>query len=1215
MNDSSGSTDHLSADDRPTGPMTPPVWDDTDEFAATEDTLPGVQPSLDAPAEAPSTKRLVSASALMAAGTMSSRVLGFVRVMLLAYLLTNSSRQADMYELATVVPTSLYILFAGGALNTVLVPQIVRAVKDDPDGGEAYTNRIMTAFLLIIGTIAGLLTIGSPIVLGHIYANASWRVPEMAAHYQSLVFLGYLTLPSIFFYGVFFLLGQVLNAHDRFGPMMWAPLANNVVQIVVLLTYLGVWGRGDQDQLSQPFTTGQAVLLGGGATFGIASQTLVMMWFMRKLDFRFRPRFDLKGTGLGHTFQLAKWTLGFVLVNQIAVVVVNNLATSATVAGAGAGVAAYNRAYLIFVLPHSLITVSLATAMLPSASRMAAAGDLVGVRRETMRTIKLATSILLPAAAAFIALAMPVTKLMFGAGKAGDSQYVGWTLIAFAIGLVPFTIQYICLRAFYALEDTRATFVQQCFIAALNIALAIGFVVPVARPELVAPGLALAYSLSYVFGLLLSFSRLGRRLPGLSLTVLVRHLARVAIAIAPGAVLAWWITTKFPQTMLMQVAAMALGGVLAVASFFALAKVLRIREVNDIIATLLRRRSGATEAPVEQATDQGSVIADEADHLADEDTIEREVVTAPFPDEDEVDPLATLIGPLPDPAGDSVEDTAEDVHPVKVRAGFLLGGRYRLEEVMIRRATTQTWRAFDDVLSRPVLVHLLPAREDHETTFEAARRSAIATDSRFLRVLDVARAGERERTQFDPKHGEDRETGLGAFIVCEYAPGVSLENLLATGPLSALEAAWLVREVADALAGMHDEGLYHRRISPDTVVITAAGNIKIVGFLLEASMSPGRRNPVLDTHDAETIDIIDLGRLLYCSLVARWPGGTAYGMAAAPTDSDGALFTPRQVRAGVSPALDRICDLILSESPRGREMPLRTAREVVDELNRVLGSADASHDLERRLRFPVPVVEVGPESGTPAPTGATAVGAADEPMTVGPTVSSQITPSDAEPTIATPIPAPAPAVVPRPATRPSTRNPWLMRLIVLVVIVLIGSLIAVALNQAPKGTRATPTPTPVAPVVIKPAAVTDFDPEGDTREEHRSEAPLAIDGDPATAWTTVQYRNPTMDKSGVGLIVDLGRPVKVASVAVTLRGTGSTVEARVPAENATADKAPTEAMKQWKKIGEQAGAGEQVEIGIGEPVETRWLLIDFTRLPKQGQTHQGAISEITVRGN
>ena len=170
--------------------------------------------------------------------------------------------------------------------------------------------------------------------------------------------------------------------------MMWAPIANNVVSIMVLLLFLIVFGR---TSTGAPFTTSRSCCSGWVPRSASPLRPLVLIPFLRASGYRFRPRFDFRHTGLGKTFRLAKWTLGFVLVTQAAFVVVTKLASGATVGGDGAGLTAYSNAYAVWILPHSLITVSLATAMLPAASRLAAAGDRPGVAAETMRAIRLAT--------------------------------------------------------------------------------------------------------------------------------------------------------------------------------------------------------------------------------------------------------------------------------------------------------------------------------------------------------------------------------------------------------------------------------------------------------------------------------------------------------------------------------------------------------------------------------------------------------------------------------------------------------------------------------------------------------------------------------------------------------------------------------------------------------------------------------------------------------
>ena len=234
---------------------------------------PGPAPDSDRQARS----RLISSGALMAAGTAVSRVLGFGRFILLVVLFGNGTRQADMFTLANTVPNSMYILLAGGVLNTVLVPQIVRAVKKDADRGEAYTNRIMTLGLMALFVITLVLTLAAPAIIA-LYSAGGWKDPSVAAQYQSMVALAYYCMPQVFFYGAFVLAGQVLNSRDRFGPMMWAPIANNVVSIAVLLLFLVTFGQTDT---SAAFSPGQEALLGIGSTVGVAAQAAILVPYLR----------------------------------------------------------------------------------------------------------------------------------------------------------------------------------------------------------------------------------------------------------------------------------------------------------------------------------------------------------------------------------------------------------------------------------------------------------------------------------------------------------------------------------------------------------------------------------------------------------------------------------------------------------------------------------------------------------------------------------------------------------------------------------------------------------------------------------------------------------------------------------------------------------------------------------------------------------------------
>ena len=1216
------------------------------------------------------TSALVSASALMAAGTLLSRLLGFGRLMLLVFLFGNATRQADMFTVANTVPNSMYILLAGGVLNTVLVPQIVRAIKGDADGGEAYTNRIMTAGLLALAAITLVLTLAVPAVIW-LYSADSWRAPGVSAQYDSMVALGYYCMPQVFFYGVHVLAGQVLNARDRFGPMMWAPIANNVVSIGVLGLFVVVFGRGDT---GAAFSTGEELLLGLGSTLGIAVQAAVLVPFLRRAGYRFRPRVDFRGVGLGKTLRLAKWTLGFVVVTQLALVVVSRLATGATAGGAGGGITAYYNAYAVWILPHSLVTVSLATAMLPAASRMAAAGDRAGVAAETVRAVRLALTVLLPASVAFGVLGVPLARLVFGFGTgAGDAAAVGWALMALALGLVPFTVQYLCLRAYYALEDTRTPFFLQIAISGANVVLGLAAVRVVGSPALVAAALGLAYSLSYLLGVLLSLSRLRRRLPDLDTFSLVRHCVRLLAAVTPAAVVAllltWWLGRDV-DSQLGRALVLAAAGVVAVVLFLVAARLLGIAEVKAVLTTLRRRRRGPDPDAVPEEAAHDLATSGDSDTLRrpasptieppptagpasqprpgtseNADSMAQAAVVRRNPgDEADLGDASTL--PHPTDEHDDVQRpaTTTTTKAATLPAGTVLGARYRLEELLAGSGPAITWRAFDQVLSRSVLVHLLAPGDPAEADLmAAARRASVATDSRFLRVLDAVPGGSAAGPGADPD--------LGSYIVCEYATGQSLEIILSQGPLSGLEAGWVVREVADALSGVHSLGLHHRRISPETVIVTPTGNVKIVGLLIEAALRPAATAPLPGDDDPELVDVTDLGRLLYAALVCRWPGGPAYGLPDAPS-SGRRWMTPRQVRAGVSPALDDVCDQVLGDPPRHRAAPVTDANALVNALTKVLGAADASGDLERRLRQPVPRVGAHrPATATPVstlldqPTEPTPVvhddgpdlsraAAADAaPVRVTrsvPAASStapSATPAPVSATttvIRTPVPGRPPAPPRKPPRQPRR---WIALLVGLVVLLAgvgltAGLVLSDQLGAAPDpGPSATPARPPAATpssAVLPISTARDFDPQGaDDQRENPDEVRFSYDGDPSTRWRTVAYiGNPRLGgiKRGVGLVIDLGSAQPVASVKVSLSGSGTDLDLRVPADDpAGTTRPPLGSDRQWDVVAEQEGAGRSATLTPQQPVTTRFVLVYLTSLPREGGRYRGGISEVEVR--
>jgi putative peptidoglycan lipid II flippase len=542
--------------------------------------------------------RTLQSAAVMAAGTVLSRLLGFVRISLLAAAIGIGLR-GDIFTVANTIPNSLYILLAGGVFNTVLVPQLVRAIKNHADGGRDFTNRLLTAGFVVLAIVTTACVLLAPFIAA-IYMPGELQGPPRAAERASVVFFVQLCLPQIFFYGAFVLVGQVLNAHRRFGPMMWAPIANNIVACLSIVAFMLIYRVGQEPPT---FTDGEQLLLGLGHTFGIAVQLLVLLPYLNRTGHPYRPKFGLRGTGLGHTARLGVWTLLFVAVNQITLVVVTKLAIAGTAGSAAdetsAGLIAYSTAMLIILVPHGIVTVSLATAALPQMSTLAADQDVTEVARISARSTRQALAILVPAAAAMFAFAGPITSVIADYGAArGRTELMAYTLMALSLGLIPFTVQYFQLRTFYAFEDTRSPFFLQCAIAATNIAGAL-IGVRLLLSDLRYSGIALgaAWSLTYLVGVLLARWVLRRRVPRVHGAGIGLPLLAMLIAAVVGAAVGWtglllldsvtdW---NGPITSALE---LAVAGLLMLPVYVVVARVLRIHEVTDLVTMVTSRLPG-----------------------------------------------------------------------------------------------------------------------------------------------------------------------------------------------------------------------------------------------------------------------------------------------------------------------------------------------------------------------------------------------------------------------------------------------------------------------------------------------------------------------------------------------------------------------------------------------------------------------------------------------
>jgi len=531
------------------------------------------------------------AGTIMASGTIVSRLLGFLGAILLARTLGTVGSGADAFALANQLPNNIYALIAGGVLTAVLVPQIVRA-SSNRDGGAAYINKIVTFGFVIFLSLAALATVLAPLLV-MLYAQQGGDASRgfSADDIALATALAYWCLPQVLFYALYSLFGEVLNARRVFGPFTWAPVVNNLVFITGLLIFGALFSERDTSRALE-WTPGMVTLLGGGATAGIATQALILLVFWRRAGIRYRPDFHWRGVGLAATGKAAGWLFGMILVAQIAGVVQANVATLATNDGE-AGLAILRFSWLLFMVPHSVITVSLATAYFTRMSSHASTGDTTSLRNDVTVSLRRIGSMMVLASAGLIALAISFARL-FG-GSADQIDAMATVLVAYALGLVPFSLVFVLQRVYYALGDTRTPFFFQLIHAAVFIAVAI--VASVQPSPAIASTLAVGASFASTVQFLAALVLLRRRVGGLGVGPLALALlwflaAAIPAAFAGWATLQWWGAGEpagfVRDSTLGALSGLAAGGVVVTGVYIGVLLLTRNKDVHAVLRAALR---------------------------------------------------------------------------------------------------------------------------------------------------------------------------------------------------------------------------------------------------------------------------------------------------------------------------------------------------------------------------------------------------------------------------------------------------------------------------------------------------------------------------------------------------------------------------------------------------------------------------------------------------
>ena len=481
----------------------------------------------------PEETNVVRSSGVMALGTLASRGTGFLRTLVLVYVL-GTAVVSQAYNNANTLPNAVYDLMLGGILTSVVVPLLVNAAKRDADGGEAYDQRMftLTTVALAVLTLAATLAAG---LLVDLYAHAL----TPAQHHLTVIFALFF-IPQIFFYGVSSLAGGVLNARGHFAAPMWTPAINNIVVIAVLLMYVAIGGIASS---ATAITPGQVQLLGFGTTLGIVAQTVALIPFLHRVGFHWRPRFDFRRDEVAEIVRMAAPLFGYILTTQVSFLVVQNVANAAYRHASYDGFPTYSFAWQLFQMPYAIVGISVITALLPRMSAHASDRRFGDVRRDFSGGVRLSSAVVVPASLILLVLGAPLAEAVLGYGQMtiAGARYIGLVFGIFSLGLVPYMMFQLMLRVFYAMHDSKTPMFIGVAVMITNIALSL-FSLSTLPAGHVVEGVAAAFGIANVVGTVIAWRILSGRMRGLDGHRIASSLIRMHLAAIPGAIFALAIT-------------------------------------------------------------------------------------------------------------------------------------------------------------------------------------------------------------------------------------------------------------------------------------------------------------------------------------------------------------------------------------------------------------------------------------------------------------------------------------------------------------------------------------------------------------------------------------------------------------------------------------------------------------------------------------------------
>lgn len=538
-------------------------------------TLPGMAPET----EAEQSASLKRESSIMAAGTLVSRVLGLVRGFLLSFVMLGTGLAYDTFQAANTLPNIVFNLLSAGILNAILIPQIVKAMKRK-DGGREFVDRLLTVSFLAVLLVAAIATLCTPWLLDLAFSGTG------PARTLAVMF-GFICMPQILFYGLYAILGQVLNARGQFAAFMWSPVLANLIQIGGLVWCIVQFGRrGDP----AAWTSSMVWVVAGTTTAGIALQGLSLVIPLWRGGFRWRPRWGIRGYGLGAAGRLTMWTFTALLISQLVGIATKRMLSWVRMNHPEvSSISAYDNAFLIFMLPHGLITVSILTALFPRMSSAHADGDTDGMRSLIRRGLTAPAVAVIPCSIAMVVFARPGVMTILSLEPDQVLPLAGAVAIM-GVGLLPFGISTLQQRYCFAREDGRQNLVMQAILSGSQLLVAsMVFIMPATTALWV---VASAQTVANVVVSVVWIVVASRQMDGLGMRSVARQWIRLLTASVTSGVLTAvvvWAMGMLGSGRLMSLLTLAVGGVVFIALFVVAARLMKIEEVGDLLNPILRK--------------------------------------------------------------------------------------------------------------------------------------------------------------------------------------------------------------------------------------------------------------------------------------------------------------------------------------------------------------------------------------------------------------------------------------------------------------------------------------------------------------------------------------------------------------------------------------------------------------------------------------------------